>query len=560
MRGKSARCPALFCSDEAFLEEFFAKAHQLKGARLRKALETLGHTKKGELVQDEVNLGKLTESSGVPLDADLAWHARAWGRKVLAEARKELAVLYPTYADWQSLAPGQPFEPQLMRLIQPDANGVASADELNAELSSDYLHNRRNPRWVAKPTAGYLWARTVRCKNCRATIPLLKSTWLFKKSDKRIRLVLEPNSKNTGVEFSIDYHVPERGGNAAQKREIDKKLGAGTMSRAGAKCPCCPAIMETEDIRYEGRNGRLGQVMTAVVVSGPDGKEYRLPTGEERAAGNVSRNEALERVFELLPFGLPQESMPPKEALGFRAPLYGIDRWDKAFFSRQLITIGTLAVLIRKAGLELREHSHTTDWTEAIVAFLACCLDKVCDYNSALVPWQTKSGKGSNTFSRWALPMKWDVVENAILDSDSGGFVSVLDWVTCPLYETLFPAALDQPGPHVQLGSSITSIHGEFDAIITDPPYYDAIPYSDLMDFFYVWLRRLVGDFSPAYAEAFREPLGPKWDEESNDGELIDESSRHSNDKEKSKKAYEDGMAKVFSGVPCSTSNKMGDS
>ena len=85
---------------------------------------------------------------------------------------------------------------------------------------------------------------------------------------------------------------------------------------------------------------------------------------------------------------------------------------------------------------------------------------------------------------------------------------------------------------------------GQFDAIVTDPPYYDAIPYSDLMDFFHVWLRRALHGLSDETDAAFAEPLGPKWQD--GEGELIDDASRHGGDKRASKQACEDGMARAF--------------
>ncbi len=245
------------------MEYFLTEAKGLKGARLQNALAALGHRhREGEQRQDEWEFEQPAPAVGATLDADLAWHVRAWGRNVLAEARKGLVHLYPTYSDWLPLKSGKAFDPHPMRLLEPDSSGVARTDQLNAELGETYLRDKFEPRWVAKPTVAYLWARTVTCKNCRAAVPLLKTTWVCKTANKRIRLLHHPNASNTGVEFSIETNVPERGGNPAQKRENDKKVGAGTMSRAGAKCPCCPAIMETEDIRYEGKNGRLGLTIT----------------------------------------------------------------------------------------------------------------------------------------------------------------------------------------------------------------------------------------------------------------------------------------------------------
>ena len=84
------------------------------------------------------------------------------------------------------------------------------------------------------------------------------------------------------------------------------------------------------------------------------------------------------------------------------------------------------------------------------------------------------------------------------------------------------------------------------DLVLTDPPYYDAIPYSDLMDFFYVWVKRTLYGLSPEFDEVFQFNLSPKWDHKKNDGELIDDESRFGGDREKSKRNYEDGMATAF--------------
>src|SRR5262249_18604746 len=159
----------------------------------------------------------------------------------LAEARKRLAHRYPTYAEFQPLKPGgRPFEAKPLELLDPDANGNTDVAPLNAGWPKTYLDDARNPRWGGKPTGAYLWARTVRCKGCRAIIPLLKTRWLAKKDSKRVLLTMTPNADRTGITFGIEKNVSVVGGNAAQRREHDKRRGAGTMSRSGAQCPICP--------------------------------------------------------------------------------------------------------------------------------------------------------------------------------------------------------------------------------------------------------------------------------------------------------------------------------
>ena len=253
----------------------------------------------------QASLQRLDDLGGLPQDdplteADLAWHIRAWGRWALASARHELANCYPTYAEFQTLPPTSGDDPCQMRLLSVDDNGIAQLEPLNAEFNTAYLKDPGNPRWVAKSTVAYLWARTVTCKQCRATLPLLKTRWLCKKDRKRVLLTMDPSENRTDVVFNVQIDPPQHGGNAAQRREHDRRLGAGTMSRTGVTCPCCGTIMTMQDIRNEGQAGRLGEVMTAVVVDGSHGKEYRLPTNHEREVAEVSE-EQLQEVYSNIP-------------------------------------------------------------------------------------------------------------------------------------------------------------------------------------------------------------------------------------------------------------------
>ena len=134
-------------------------------------------------------------------------------RRNRPRAQRALAARYPTYAEFEPLRrkgrgrraeqPAARFAPQPPRLPAPDANGDVSASALNAEFDSRYLKDGSEPRWVAKPAAAYLWARTVRCGGCRAEVPLLKTRWLCKAARKRVPLTMTPRDDGSGVSFGV---------------------------------------------------------------------------------------------------------------------------------------------------------------------------------------------------------------------------------------------------------------------------------------------------------------------------------------------------------------------
>ncbi len=484
LSGQHRSLPKFAVNSPEFMEAFLKSTARLTKTQLQGRIE---------MVQSQLF---------PPPDVDFSWHVRAWGYWVLQQAKKELDPLYP-------LVNGQ-------------------------------------------PTVAYLWARTVVCKNCRATIPLLKTRWLCKKESSRILLTMQPNAGKTETEFGIERNVPVVGGNAAQRREHDKRIGLGTMSKAGASCPCCghggSVSMQMEDIRQEGLAGRLGEVLTAVVFQGPKIKEYRLPVAEELQVAEAARL-ARARVLAGIPFGAPEEPLPSKEALGFRVPLYGLDKWSKLFSDRQIVALGTFVRCVRAAREEMRADGYPEQWTEALQAYLAVAMDRIADRSSSLcrpeAPGRGGAARGViNTFNRFALPMNWDFVEAVVTEGSSGGFEGAVDWVAKVAEHVEQLGAV--PLPSVQRGSAIEVRAEGFDAIVTDPPYYDAIAYSDLMDFFYVWLRRTLCRLSKEIDTAFLMPLSPKWDHSRNDGELIDDASRFEGDKTKSKRVYEEGMTRAF--------------
>lgn len=430
-------------------------------------------------------------------EADLAWHVRAWGQWVLDHAKEDLDRFYP--------------------IID------------------------------GKPTVAYLWARTVTCKNCRATVPLLKTRWLAKKDKKRVLLSMEPNTDRSGVVFGIDRQVPVAGGNAAQKREHDKQIGKGTMSRSGATCPLCQTIMTMEDIRLEGRAGRLGTIMTAVVVEGPKGKEYRLPTVEETNVAGAATEE-LDRVYAEIPFGLPDEPTPKAgsgASRAFSVDGYGFDQWSKLFTPRQLLAMGVLISKARSIWEVMQFYGYVDEWKAAILSEIIVAIDKLADYNSSLCTWHTSGEKMSHVFVRFALPITWDFAEVNPISQSTGNFLAQVEWVS-RVIEHALNATAHSLKPTVDNASAIMlSGQNSFDLVLTDPPYYDAIPYSDLMDYFYAWSRRASFDF-PIVSQSYNQVAGPKWNHSLRDGELIDDSSRFGGDREQSKQAYEDGMFRAF--------------
>ena len=554
LAGQARALPEFALRDPRFVEGFL-KARGVTGkTALREALARLGHGD-GEPVQVD---SLLADEDAPGSRADLAWHLRAWGQRVLDGVRRELAARYPTYAEFEPVRrkgrrrtaarpPEVRYRPRPARLLVPDEHGHVSAASLNAEFDSLYLENDTSPRWTAKPTVAYLWAHTVRCGDCRAEIPLLKTRWLCRKDKKRVLLTMTPREGGERVELGIRHGVPEGSGSAAQKREHDRTLGAGTMSRSGATCPCCGAIATTRDIRVEGRAGRLGERMTAVVVDGQEGKEYRLPTEAEVEASRVTEAD-LARLYAEIPFGLPDEPISPERpspnsrgASGL--PRYGFGTWRQVFTNRQLLALGTFIRAIRRCADEM--DAYPDAWREALLAYLAPSISRLADRGCALATWTSGPEQVSHAFARFALPMVWDFAESCPVADTTGGFIQAVEWVA-RVVEHAEAAVEGAPAPCVTQRSATEPQPGRFDLVCTDPPYYDAIPYSDLMDFFHVWLRRTLHGLSPEIDAAFSEPLGPKWDRDNNDGELVDQPSRFDGDGAESRKVYEDGMLRTF--------------
>ena len=299
--------------------------------------------------------------------------------------------------------------------------------------------------------------------------------------------------------------------------------------------------MTMGDIRFEGRAGRLAATMTAVVVDGPKGKEYRIPTDHERMVAEVSE-EQLQTLYADIPFGLPEEKTPTQSQFS-GVYNYGFNTWRKLFTNRQLLAIGTLIHSIRAIHEVKSTTKKNGDFLATITLMLALSLDRMIDYMSSLCIWETAASEIKHTFGRFALPITWDYAEGNPLGPANRLFVGGVSNV-CRVLDSINFTQDIEPA-RVLCQSAILSVE-QHNLIVTDPPYYDAIPYSDLMDFFYVWLRRSVSGLFPKIEVVFSNSLGPKWDHAEDDGELVDDASRFDGDRVRSKLNYEDGMARAF--------------
>ena len=526
LAGKTHPLPEFILEDEEYMEAFY-KAHPHLVGRTKKT--------KNQKMKEEAEPSFFDkEDSGRIPKADLAWHVRAWGRWVLNQARKELAEYYPVYADFEPMDLKNPkkYEPRPMEPVPLKEDGTPDIDKLNSEFSQEYIQDKRNPRWVSKPTVAYLWARTVTCKNCRATLPLLKTRWLCKKAKKRVLLTMTPKADQSGVEFGIQNNVSVTGGNAAQKREHDKRLGEGTMSQAGAKCPCCGTIMTMVDLRAEGKSHRLNVVLMGVVTDGQMGKEYRIARDCDHG---IIPDAVLDGATGRLPFGLPYETIP-NNPRRFATPIYGMRTFGSLFTNRQQLALSIFGNIIRDVyHNNIEETSYNDEWRKAVYAFLVLIQDRLADYSSAVCTWHNSGEKIRNTFARFALPMVWDYCEVNLISNTSGNFLGALEW-EARVCEYLGSITSTIP-PMVNRYSATKGDNCKYDIIVTDPPYYDAIPYSDISNFFYVWQRRMIGDLFP---EHFADEIIPYT------GEIVMDRKHATLEKPRTKEYYEDEMAKAF--------------
>jgi adenine-specific DNA methylase len=338
----------------------------------------------------------------------------------------------------------------------------------------------------ATPIA-YLWARTVMCEGCGAEVPLMRSLWLAKKAKKSVALKLSPRleSKPSDLDITIIENATA------------KDVGDGTVKRGNATCPCCGYTTPVTSVRKQlkARKGGGADARLICVVTTREreqGRFYRLPSTRDFEAIEKAKSEDLDSSG-------PDEPTPQGGGSGagraFSQRHYGMDTFADLFTPRQLLALTTLARLVRELpkskDLDSSLESKSSDLDEAVQTCLALALDKQADSNSSLCAWRATSEDIGHTFGRQALPMIWDFVECNILSGSTRDWLNAVEGVL---------KAIGSVDDKIKNGQTETSsattlpLPDEIAQVFfTDPPYYDSVPYADLSDFFYVWLKRTIG-------------------------------------------------------------------
>ena len=392
----------------------------------------------------------------------------------------------------------------------------------------------------ATPIA-YLWARTVRCEapDCGAEIPLMRSFWLCKKA-KRKRALRHSVERVEGAPPQVTFELFEP--------KADSEVHGGTVTRAKATCMCCGAVLPPDrvrlqlaaerggaDVNFDGDGHRIGGArMTAVVTLRPHvkGRHYRLPTDADYAAVREAQSRVAKILEEWERGGkqglcpIPDEPLPPIGTLGFRIQRYGMLQWGDLFTARQKATLVYLLEVVRIGT------------TVSSLATLACAFSRVAMSNMTCTRWNAVAEKMQHTFGRQALPMVWDFAEVVITAEAPGnwksGYKLVVDVIeasaSCVDGQAQVADATEHPLP-----DQTASIW------FTDPPYYDAVPYADLSDFFLVWLKRNLLDHS-LLQDPFdlANPLTPKQ------REAVQDETKQSEGRSKDRSWFEEAMARAF--------------
>ena len=375
----------------------------------------------------------------------------------------------------------------------------------------------------------YVWVRTVNCSSCGLEAPLTPNWWLDRdgKIGFRAHIVEGQNAP--------EYAIEKAGSNGFDPDE-------GSVARGVGTCIRCQHIIPEDYIKSEAQAGRMGQQMAAVgyKLVGRGGRNFRPPTKEDLQGYKAAEAELARKWPEWEAKGLiPMEDIPG--GLKTAEPIrYGLNHWSDLFNPRQLLVHLTTLEAIR----DFDYSKIPEDKRIAVRVYLALALDKTLDYNSLLNIYHPSRVVIAHVFARHDFAFSWNYGE---FDGAGQLFRWGVDQIV-DAYRDIVKLLQGATGTfelHKGDARNLSWIPSEsVDAVVTDPPYYGNVMYAELSDFFYVWLKRSVGDLFP---EWFAAPLTDKDSEAvANPARFRDASDKRGAVKELASKDYEFKMTQAW--------------
>lgn len=378
----------------------------------------------------------------------------------------------------------------------------------------------------------WLWARTVKSPNpafANVDVPLASTFMLSTKAGKEA--YVEPVIEKNGYRFTVKIGKPKH----AERAKNGTKLSRG----ANFECLMSETPIEGDYIKTEGRAGRMGARLMAVVAEGERRRVYLTPTPEHEKAATKAKPEW--KLDTSLPTDMRSHWTPP----------YGLTTYADLFTPRQLLALTTFSNLVGEALERIRVDAlvagladnpeplqdggtGATAYADAVGVYLASALSKLADRGSTICTWFTERDSMRNTFARQSIPMTWDYAELNTLLEGTGSFLGATEWTS----ESIDGLAADVSSSHGfgQQIDATTQVMSKDRTVSTDPPYYDNIGYADLSDFFYVWLQRSLRAVCP---DLFGTLTVPKAEE------LVATPYRHGS-KEKAEAFFLNGMTQAM--------------
>lgn len=355
----------------------------------------------------------------------------------------------------------------------------------------------------------WLWARTVASPNPAmggVHIPLVSTYWLCRKPRKKVWVAPKVNGKD--ITFEVNYGEPPD----------EQAVAAGTKIGRGANFTCLLTgdAVTAEYVKREGMAGRMGWQLLGVVAEGKGGRRYVSPDKRH-----------VEVAFSEEPDWRPDHPLsqhPQYMSVTNYGPTYVSD----LFMNRQTIALNTFSTCIPDV---IKEIDASDDYRAAIATYLALGVSRLANRQSTSTFWDNGAENIQQVFAMQALPMRWDTAEGNPFSTSSGNFIGQVEYLAKAVANL---PAQQAPG-HESQKDAQTIDFSDF-VISTDPPYYDNVPYADLSDFFYVWLRRALKE---QYPELFQTVLVPKAEE------LVADHQRHKG-RDPADVFFLDGMTNVM--------------